>query len=56
MFGDLSFLPRVVKGGAELPEGWLEEVQTDDRLFPLVQPLDWAPVQPTAAQPSGPSA
>jgi hypothetical protein len=22
VFGDLSFFPRVVKGGAELPEGW----------------------------------
>ncbi|MCB4388956.1 1,4-alpha-glucan branching protein domain-containing protein [Synechococcus sp. MU1617] len=48
-------LMQAIDGTAELPEGWLEEVQTDDRLFPMIQPLDWAPVQPTA-QPAAPSA
>ena len=47
-------LMQAIDGTTELAEGWLEEVQTDDRLFPLIQPLDWAPVQPTA-QPSAPS-
>ena len=37
-------LMQAIDGTAELPEGWLEEVQLDDRLFPLIQPLDWAQV------------
>ena len=37
-----------IDGTTELPEGWLEEVQLDDRLFPMIQPLDWAPVNPSA--------
>ncbi|WP_392344951.1 1,4-alpha-glucan branching protein domain-containing protein, partial [Parasynechococcus sp.] len=40
-------LMQAIDGTTELPEGWLEEVQLDDRLFPLIQPLDWAPVQPS---------
>ena len=40
-------LMQAIDGTTELPEGWLEEVQTDDRLFPLIQPLDWAPVNPS---------
>ena len=39
-------LMQAIDGTSELPEGWLEEVQADDRLFPLIQPLDWAPLQP----------
>ena len=38
---------QAIDGTTELAEGWLEEVQTDDRLFPLIQPLDWAPVNPS---------
>ena len=41
-------LMQAIDGTTELPEGWLEEVQLDDRLFPLIQPLDWAPVNPSA--------
>ncbi len=37
-------LMQAIDGTAELPEGWLEQVQLDDRLFPLIQPLDWAQV------------
>ena len=39
---------QAIDGTNELPEGWLEEVQQDDRLFPLIQPLDWAPVNSSA--------
>ena len=37
-------LMQAIDGTAELPEGWLEEVQMDDRLFPLIQPLDWSSI------------
>jgi 1,4-alpha-glucan branching enzyme len=33
-----------IDGSGDLPEGWLDEVQADDRLFPLIQPLDWAKI------------
>ena len=50
-------LMQAIDGTSELPEGWLEEVQADDRLFPLIQPLDWAPVPPKpTAKPSAQSA
>jgi 1,4-alpha-glucan branching enzyme len=45
---------QAIDGSTELAGGLAREVQTDDRLFPLIQPLDWAPLQPTA-QPSTPS-
>ena len=25
----------------DVPEDWLDNVRRDDRLFPLIQPLDW---------------
>ena len=31
--------------GEALQDDWLKEVMTDDPLFPLIQPLDWAKVQ-----------
>ena len=37
-------LIQAIETGDPLPEGWLEDVQQDDRLFPLIQPLDWAQV------------
>ena len=37
-------LMAAIDGSSELPEGWLEQVQADDRLFPLIQPLDWSKV------------
>ena len=26
----------------QLPEGWLEELEEEDALFPLIQPADWS--------------
>tara|TARA_B100002051_G_scaffold276664_1_gene326602 strand:+ start:2741 stop:4324 length:1584 start_codon:yes stop_codon:yes gene_type:complete len=37
-------LMAAIDDNESLPHGWLEEVQMDDRLFPLIQPLDWAMV------------
>jgi 1,4-alpha-glucan branching enzyme len=37
-------LMAAIDGSGDLPEGWLDEVQADDRLFPLIQPLDWSKV------------
>ena len=35
----------------ELPEGWLEEVEAEDALFPLIQPTDWARINSATAVP-----
>ena len=35
-------LMAAIDGDTEMADGWLAEVQQDDRLFPLIQPLDWA--------------
>ena len=35
----------------ELPEGWLEDVEAEDALFPLIQPADWARINNTATIP-----
>ena len=35
----------------EQPEGWLEEVEAEDALFPLIQPADWARINNTATIP-----
>ena len=37
---------RAMDGEEALPEGWFEAVRSEDRLFPLIQPLDWAKVGP----------
>ena len=37
-------LLQAIETGEPLPDNWFEEVQQDDRLFPLIQPLDWAEV------------
>ena len=37
-------LIQAIDTGDELPDQWMDEVQQDDRLFPLIQPLDWAQV------------
>ena len=29
-------------GNEELPEQWLRQIEADDRLFPLIQPVDWS--------------
>ena len=29
-------------GDEALPEQWLRQLEADDRLFPLIQPLDWS--------------
>ena len=42
--GRFWMLIQAIETGDSLPEGWLEDVQQDDRLFPLIQPLDWAQV------------
>jgi 1,4-alpha-glucan branching enzyme len=30
----------------QLPEGWLEELEEEDSLFPLIQPADWSRLTP----------
>ena len=47
--GRFWMLMQAIDGSTELSEGWLEQVEQDDRLFPLIQPLDWAPVNPSSA-------
>ena len=37
-------LMSAMDGQEPLPDGWFEAVRSDDRLFPLIQPLDWANV------------
>jgi 1,4-alpha-glucan branching enzyme len=34
-------LMNALSGECELPEGWLEAVEEEDALFPLIQPADW---------------
>jgi 1,4-alpha-glucan branching enzyme len=33
-----------IDGSQELTDPWLQSIKADDRLFPLIQPLDWAKV------------
>ena len=42
--GRFWLLIQAIDTGDELPDQWMDEVQQDDRLFPLIQPLDWAQV------------
>ena len=42
--GRFWLLIQAIDTGDELPDHWMDEVQQDDRLFPLIQPLDWAQV------------
>ena len=42
--GRFWMLMQAIETGEPLPENWLEDVQQDDRLFPLIQPLDWAQI------------
>lgn len=42
--GRFWLLIQAIETGDELPKNWIKEVQQDDRLFPLIQPLDWAQV------------
>lgn len=37
-------LMNTIDCGNQLPQGWLNDIQEDDRLFPQIQPLDWAQV------------
>ena len=37
-------LMSAMDGVEPLPDGWFEAVHSEDRLFPLIQPLDWAKV------------
>jgi len=37
-------LMEAIEDRTDLEEGWLRDVQADDRLFPLIHPLDWAKV------------
>ena len=39
-------LMQAIDGDEDLQDDWLDEVMTDDPLFPLIQPLDWAKIQP----------
>jgi 1,4-alpha-glucan branching enzyme len=38
-----------IDSGEPLPEGWLEAVQSEDGLFPLINAADWAQMPTTAA-------
>ena len=44
-------LINALAGECDLPDGWLEEVEAEDALFPLIQPADWVRVNNTAAIP-----
>ena len=37
-------LMEAIEDRTDVEEGWLHDVQADDRLFPLIHPLDWAKV------------
>jgi 1,4-alpha-glucan branching enzyme len=37
-------LINALTGDTELPEDWLEAVEEEDALFPLIQPADWVKV------------
>ena len=37
-------LMQTIDTNEDLPTDWYQEVQMEDRLFPLIQPLDWAKV------------
>ena len=37
-------LMETIDSAEQLPQGWLDDVREDDRLFPQIQPLDWAQV------------
>ena len=39
-------LMAAIEGQEDLPEGWLDELEREDALFPLIQPADWARVSP----------
>ena len=37
-------LMQAIDNGVSLSNDWLQAVEADDRLFPLIQPSDWAKV------------
>jgi 1,4-alpha-glucan branching enzyme len=37
-------LINALAGESDLPDGWLDEVEAEDALFPLIQPADWVKV------------
>ena len=37
-------LMQAIDDGVSLSNDWLQAVEADDRLFPLIQPSDWAKV------------
>ena len=37
-------LMNAIDSGEHLSEDWINRVEADDRLFPLIQPSDWAKV------------
>ena len=39
-------LMAAIEGREDLPEGWLDELEREDALFPMIQPADWARVSP----------
>ena len=42
--GRFWILMQAIDNGATLSNDWLQAVEADDRLFPLIQPSDWAKV------------